>query len=179
MEIHKPQLDGLILFKPQVFRDERGYFFENFRKSNFESAVDIDFVQENESMSNAGIVRGLHLQAPPYAQAKLVRVIKGAILDVVVDVRKKSPTFGQHFSIELNETNKWSFFIPAGFAHGFFCLEDQTIVQYKCSEYYHPESEMGFKLNDPLVGIDWPNQQAVESKKDKALPSFQDFKSPF
>lgn len=180
MKIRKTKIDGLILFEPTVFEDERGYFFENFRQEFLEeSGVDLNFVQENESMSNMGSLRGLHLQAPPYAQDKLIRVVRGAILDVAVDVRKQSPTYGSHIALELNEKNKHSFLVPKGFAHGFYCLEDNTIVQYKCSAYYNKASEIGIIWNDPDIGINWPQGDHILSEKDIILPSFGEFKSPF
>ncbi|HAW20106.1 MAG TPA: dTDP-4-dehydrorhamnose 3,5-epimerase [Flavobacteriales bacterium] len=180
MKIKRTKIEGLILFEPTVFSDERGYFFENFRQEFLEeSGVDLNFVQENESMSNAGSLRGLHLQAPPFAQDKLIRVVRGAILDVAVDVRKQSPTYGAHVAIELNEKNKHSFLVPKGFAHGFYCLEDNTIVQYKCSAYYNKDSEIGIIWNDPDIGIEWPQGPRILSKKDTVLPMFSDFKSPF
>jgi len=180
VKIKRTKIEGLILFEPTVFSDERGYFFENFRQEFLEeSGVDLNFVQENESMSNAGSLRGLHLQAPPFAQDKLIRVVRGAILDVAVDVRKQSPTYGAHVAIELNEKNKHSFLVPKGFAHGFYCLEDNTIVQYKCSAYYNKDSEIGIIWNDPDIGIEWPQGPRILSKKDTVLPMFSDFKSPF
>jgi dTDP-4-dehydrorhamnose 3,5-epimerase len=180
VKIKRTKIEGLILFEPTVFSDERGYFFENFRQEFLEeSGVDLNFVQENESMSNAGSLRGLHLQAPPFAQDKLIRVVRGAILDVAVDVRKQSPTYGAHVAIELNEKNKHSFLVPKGFAHGFYCLEDKTIVQYKCSAYYNKDSEIGIIWNDPDIGIEWPQGPRILSNKDTVLPMFSDFKSPF
>ena len=168
------------MFKPTVYSDNRGYFFENFRQSHLrENGIDLDFVQENESMSNKGIVRGLHLQAPPHAQAKLLRVVTGSILDVVVDLRTASPTYRASYAVELSEVNKRSLFVPEGFAHGFCCLEDNTIVQYKCSDYYNPESEMGIKWNDVTLGIEWPIESPIVSEKDEALPLLSDFHSPF
>ena len=180
MNITKTSIDGLIVFSPKIHSDERGYFFENFRRNHFdELKLDIDFVQENESMSQENTARGLHLQAPPFAQDKLIRVIKGSILDVAVDVRKKSPTYGKHIAIELNEHNKKSFLVPKGFAHGFCCLENDSIVNYKCSDYYNQNSEMGLYWNDPALGIEWPISDPIVSEKDKVQPSLQDFKSPF
>ena len=164
----------------KVFGDQRGYFLESYRASIFrELELDVSFVQDNESKSIRGTIRGLHFQAPPYAQDKLLRVVVGAVYDVVVDVRVGSPTYGQHYGIELSGSNKKSFFIPKGFAHGFACLENDTIVQYKCSDYYHPEAEGGLLWNDPALGINWPVQDATVSEKDLKLPGIDAIKSPF
>jgi dTDP-4-dehydrorhamnose 3,5-epimerase len=180
LTIIKTFIDGLIIFEPTVFEDSRGYFFENYRRQYFRDAgFEIDFVQENESMSQKGSMRGLHLQAPPFAQDKLIRVVRGAVLDVAVDIRKASPTFGQHFAIELNEKNKLSFLVPKGFAHGFYCLEDDTIVNYKCSDYYNRDSEMGLFWGDPALAIKWPDGERIVSEKDKVQPSMANFDSPF
>lgn len=180
MTIRKTRLEGLIIIEPRVFEDNRGYFFESFRLSLLrEAGYQGDFVQDNESKSNRGVIRGLHLQKPPYGQDKLLRVVKGAIYDVAVDVRKASPTYGQYVGLELNEHNKLSLFIPQGFAHGFCCLEDDTIVQYKCSNYYHKESEMGVIWNDPSINIAWPLKPDNLSEKDLAYPNLARFDSPF
>lgn len=180
MTICETPIDGLLILNPAIFGDKRGYFFENFRMSWFiERGIDVRFVQDNESSSNKNVVRGLHLQAPPFAQDKLIRVVRGAIYDVAVDVRKNSSTYGQYFGLELNEENKTMLYIPKGFAHGFSCLEDNTIVQYKCSQYYHPESEMGLMWNDPLIGIDWRVDNPIISDKDNKHPNLNLFKSPF
>lgn len=180
MKARKTHLPGLFLIEPAVFEDSRGYFFESFRMSLLrEMGFDGDFVQDNESKSNRGVVRGLHLQRPPFAQDKLLRVVKGSIFDVAVDVRKDSPTYGQHIGVELNDKNKFSIFIPAGFAHGFCCLEDNTVVQYKCSNYYNRESEMGILWSDPALGIQWPMKPDVVSEKDQAHPPLSKFSSPF
>ncbi len=180
MSFTKTSIDGLFVFSPKIHSDERGYFFENFRRNHFEElSLDIDFVQENESMSQGNTIRGLHLQAPPFAQDKLIRVIKGSILDVAVDVRKNSSTYGKYIAIELNEHNKKSFLVPKGFAHGFCCLESNSIVNYKCSDYHNKDSEMGLYWNDPALKIDWPISNPIVSEKDKVQPSLQDFKSPF
>tara|TARA_B110000046_G_scaffold34266_2_gene37112 strand:+ start:182 stop:724 length:543 start_codon:yes stop_codon:yes gene_type:complete len=180
LEITKTSIEGLLILTPKVHTDPRGYFFENFRKNHFEElGIDIDFIQENESMSQERTIRGLHLQAPPHAQDKLIRVIKGSILDIAVDIRSESPTYGQHVAITLSEDNKTSFLVPRGFAHGFYCLENDTIVNYKCSDYYNPESEMGLFWNDPKMGIEWPILDPIVSEKDKHQPRLQDFKSPF
>jgi dTDP-4-dehydrorhamnose 3,5-epimerase len=180
MTISNTPLDGLLIIEPNVFEDERGYFFESFRLSALRKfGVSLNFVQENESSSNSNVIRGLHMQSPPYGQAKLVRVVRGAIYDVAVDVRKMSPTYGQYFGIELNEKNKTSFFIPEGFAHGFSCLANNTIVQYKCSNYYNKESECGLIWNDPALKIDWKVSNPIISDKDEILPPFNDFTSPY
>ena len=180
MTISSTPLDGLLIIEPKVFEDRRGYFFESFRLSALrEFGVDLSFVQDNESSSNANVIRGLHLQSPPYGQAKLVRVVRGAIYDVAVDVRKESPTYGQYFGIELNEKNRTSFFIPEGFAHGFSCLADNTIVQYKCSNYYNKASECGLIWNDPDLNIDWKVSNPIISEKDEILSRFKDFNSPY
>ena len=180
MTIQTTPLDGLLIIEPKVFADDRGYFFESFRLSIFEEqGHDLRFVQDNESKSNANVIRGLHLQAPPFGQSKLLRVVRGAIYDVAVDIRKNSPTYGQYFGIELNEENKINFFIPEGFAHGFSCLEDNTIVQYKCTNYYHKASEMGLKWDDPTLEIDWKVSNPIISEKDQILPTLSDFVSPY
>lgn len=169
-----------MIIQPRVFEDKRGYFFESFNEKAFADAgINIDFIQDNQSLSGAGILRGLHFQAPPFAQAKLVRVIKGAVIDVAVDIRKDSPTYGQHFSIELNENNKTQLLVPAGFAHGFVTLEDNTIFSYKCSNLYNKESEGGILWNDKDLGIQWNIADPVISEKDEILPAFKDLVSPF
>jgi dTDP-4-dehydrorhamnose 3,5-epimerase len=164
-----------------VFGDQRGYFLESFNEKLFSEVVGkkITFVQDNESLSSKNVVRGLHFQKPPYAQGKLVRVVKGSVLDVAVDLRKKSPTFGKVFTIELSETNKRQFWIPEGFAHGFATLEDNTIFQYKCTSYYSPENEETIKWNDSTLGIDWKINEPIISDKDKKGLPFGGFKSPF
>ncbi|MEZ4722611.1 MAG: dTDP-4-dehydrorhamnose 3,5-epimerase [Flavobacteriales bacterium] len=173
-------IHGLILITPNILKDDRGYFFESYRESELISEMNgASFVQENESLSNKGVLRGLHLQSPPFGQAKLVRVVRGRILDIAVDVRKNSATYGQHVMIELNESDKQSFLIPEGFAHGFVCLEDQTVVQYKCSSYYKKESESGVRWDDPELGIEWPQMDFIISDKDKQLPYLRDFVSPY
>ena len=180
MKITKTGIEGLFIIEPHVFEDERGYFFESWSKKKFdENHIDAKFVQDNQSLSSRGVLRGLHYQAPPFAQGKLVRVIKGAVLDVAVDIRVGSPTYGQHVKIELNEKNKLQFYIPPGFAHGFLTLEDQTIFTYKCTGYYHKESEGTLLWNDPDVGIDWSIDSPIISEKDKAGIRFKDFISPF
>ncbi len=167
-------LPGLLLLQPKVFKDNRGYFVESYNKLDLEeTGIKLDFVQDNQAMSSFGVVRGLHYQLPPYAQAKLVRVIKGKILDIAVDIRKSSPTFGQYFAIELSDENFLQLFIPKGFAHGYSVLEDNTIVFYKTDEYYHPEAEGGINVFDPKLNIDWglAREQIIISEKDKKLPT--------
>lgn len=182
MNVLKTEIEGLLVLEPRVFADARGYFFESFSERDFEQAVGpVHFVQDNESMSQRGVVRGLHFQRPPFAQAKLVRCVRGAVLDVAVDLRKGSPTFGRHMAVELSETNHRQLFIPKGFAHGFAVLSDVAVFQYKCDEFYHPEADGGIQLCDPTLGIDWriPLDQAIRSEKDKQLPLLADFESPF
>ena len=180
MEVLTTPLSGLYIIKPKVFEDERGHFFESWSKKVFqEHNIHDDFVQDNQSLSSEGVLRGLHFQAPPHAQGKLVRVIKGAVLDVAVDIRKGSPTYGQHFKIELSETNKLQFFIAPGFAHGFLTLQNQTIFAYKCTGYYHKASEGTLLWNDPQLAIDWGADLPVISDKDKAGVLLKDFDSPF
>jgi dTDP-4-dehydrorhamnose 3,5-epimerase len=168
---------GLKIFEPKVFADSRGYFFESFNQRTFnEAGIESVFVQDNESKSSYGVLRGLHYQLNPFAQAKLVRVVEGAVLDIVVDIRKGSPTFGRHFSVKLSAENKRQLYIPHGFAHGFSVLSETCIFQYKCDNYYSKESEGGIAYNDPSLGIDWgiDLSKAIVSEKDKALPLFQD-----
>lgn len=180
MITEKTFIEGLLVIKPRVFEDARGYFFESFNeKALREAGLNAAFVQDNQSLSQKNVLRGLHFQAPPFAQGKLVRVIKGAVLDVVVDIRKKSPTYGKHFAIELNEQNKTMLWVPEGFAHGFATLQDDTIFYYKCSNYYHKESEGCVMWNDPALGIDWQVNDPLLSEKDKAGTPFKDFVSPF
>ena len=180
MEVIKTPLEGLLVIEPKVFKDHRGYFYESYNAEAFKQAgIDAVFVQDNQSLSQKGILRGLHFQAPPHAQGKLVRVIKGAVLDVVVDIRKNSPTYGQHFSIELTEENFKMFWIPAGFAHGFVTLEDHTIFSYKCTDIYNKAAEGGLLWNDPELGINWGIEQPVLSEKDTLNPQLNNFNSPF
>lgn len=170
MEILDAALDGLLVLKPRVFEDERGYFFESFSERDFEKLCGpVRFVQDNESMSSYGVVRGLHFQRPPFTQAKLVRCVVGRVLDVAVDIRKGSPTFGKHYAIELSAENHLQFFIPKGFAHGFSVLSEKAVFQYKCDEFYHPEADAGFLLSDPALGIDWqvPTDRMILSAKDR------------
>lgn len=170
MEVIKTDIDGVVIIEPRIFRDERGYFFESFSQRDFQEKVcNTVFVQDNESKSSYGVLRGLHFQKPPYAQSKLVRVIKGAVLDVAVDIRKGSPTFGQHVAVELTEDNHHQFFIPRGFAHGFSVLTDEVIFQYKCDNFYAPQSEGALAWDDPDLGIDWriPTDKVLLSEKDR------------
>ncbi|HXJ99937.1 MAG TPA: dTDP-4-dehydrorhamnose 3,5-epimerase [Gelidibacter sp.] len=177
MEKEQTYLEGCFLITPKVFSDERGNFFESFNKSQFYQLtdLDVDFVQDNQSTSHRGVLRGLHFQTGNYQQAKLVRVIKGSVLDVVVDIRPQSKTFGQHFSTVLSAENCKQLFIPKGFAHGFVVLEDDSIFAYKCDEYYHKASEGGIIYNDETLNIDWqfPESELIISEKDKVLPSFR------
>ena len=169
MEIFETALEGVLIMEPRVFKDARGYFFESFSQREFDEKVrPIRFVQDNESMSTYGVVRGLHYQRMPYTQSKLVRCVKGRVLDVAVDIRRGSPTFGQHVAIELSEENHRQLFIPRGFAHGFSVLSDVAVFQYKCDNFYHPEADAGIQLMDEALGIDWriPIEQAILSEKD-------------
>mgnify|MGYP003306546476 FL=1 len=177
MNVIKTDIDGLVIIEPRVFGDSRGYFFESFSERDFKREVaDVDFVQDNESKSSYGVVRGLHFQKPPYAQAKLVRVVKGKVLDVAVDLRKDSPTFGQYAAMELSEENHRQMFIPRGFAHGFSVLSDEVIFQYKGDNYYAPQSEGAVAWDDPDLGIDWgiPADKAILSDKDTKHPRLKD-----
>lgn len=172
MKTVNTDIEGLLIIEPRVFRDERGYFFEAFSLREFQKEVGkTEFVQDNESKSSFGVIRGLHYQKPPYTQAKLVRVVKGCVLDVAVDIRKGSATFGQHVSVELSDENKRQFFIPRGFAHGFAVLSEEVIFQYKCDRYYAPDYEGGIRFDDPVLGIDWriPREKMVLSEKDLRL----------
>lgn len=180
MEIEKIYLDGPLIIKPKVFADSRGYFFESYSAKLFaELGIQANFVQDNQSLSQKGTVRGLHFQANPHAQGKLVRVVQGSVLDVAVDIRKGSPTYGQHFDIELSADNKTMFWVPPGFAHGFSTLEDNTIFLYKCTNLYHKASEGGIHWNDPTLNIDWGVDEAIISDKDQLLPTLEHFESPF
>jgi len=182
MEIQKTPIEGLLVLQPTIFKDDRGYFFESFHTEQYRKAgIKTTFVQDNESRSVRGVIRGLHYQLEPYAQAKLVRVIRGSVLDVAVDLRKHSPTFGKWFSVELNEENKKQFFIPRGFAHGFAVLSETAIFSYKCDNYYHPEAERGIIYNDPDLNIEWgiPDQEAVVSEKDRKNISFREADNNF
>ncbi len=180
MEIIKTPIEGLLVLQPKIWHDERGYFFESFRADVFEKLnIEIDFVQDNQSLSQRGTIRGLHFQKAPYEQGKLVRVVQGRVLDVALDIRKNSPTYGQYYAIELSAENQTQFYIPPGFAHGFSTLEDNTIFCYKCTNYYHKASEGGVLFNDPALNIDWKVEGLFVSDKDKELPLLKDFVSPF
>lgn len=182
MEVIRTALDGVVVIKPDLFRDERGYFFESFSQRDFDEKVrPVTFVQDNESMSVRGVMRGLHFQYPPYAQGKLVRCVRGAVLDVAVDVRRGSPTYGRHVAVELTEYNHRQLFVPRGFAHGFSVLSDTAVFQYKCDNFYHPEAEGGISILDPTLGIDWkiPAEGVILSGKDTGYPLLKDFDSPF
>ena len=173
MEIIKTQIEGVLIIEPRLFKDERGYFFESFNQKEFEDKIcKTTFIQDNESKSTYGVVRGLHFQKPPFAQSKLVRVVKGSVLDVAVDIRKDSPTFGQHVAVELTEDNHRQFFIPRGFAHGFSVLSKEVIFQYKCDNFYAPQSEGAIAWDDPELGIDWriSIDEILLSEKDKSHP---------
>lgn len=182
MEIIKTDIEGVVIIEPRIFKDSRGYFFESYNKKEFDEKVGpVDFVQDNESCSTRGVMRGLHFQRPPYSQAKLVRCVRGAVLDVAVDLRKGSPTYGRHIATELSEENHRQFFIPKGFAHGFAVLSDVAVFQYKCDEFYHPEADCGISLLDESLGIDWgiAFEDAILSEKDKHHTMLRDFDSPF
>ena len=177
MKIIETAIEDVVIIEPRLFKDERGYFFESFSQREFEEKIrKISFVQDNESKSSYGVLRGLHFQKPPFAQSKLVRVVKGAVLDVAVDIRKGSPTFGQHVAVELTEENHRQFFIPRGFAHGFSVLTDEVIFQYKCDNFYAPESEGALAWDDPDLGIDWriPAAKVILSEKDRHHPCLKD-----
>lgn len=182
MKILETDIEGLIIIEPVLFDDERGYFFESFSERDFNAHVrQVRFVQDNESKSCHGVLRGLHFQRPPYAQSKLVRVVKGAVLDVAVDIRKGSPTFGRHVAVELTEENHRQVFIPRGFAHGFVVLSDEAVFQYKCDNFYAPQSEGAIAWDDPDLGIDWriPADELVLSPKDLSNPLLKDVEGLF
>lgn len=182
MEVIKTDIEGLVIIEPKVFKDARGYFFESFSQREFEEKVcPINFVQDNESMSSYGVMRGLHFQRPPFTQSKLVRCVRGAVLDVAVDIRKGSPTYGQHVAVELTEDNHLQFFISKGFAHGFAVLSETAVFQYKCDEFYHPEADGGISIMDDSLGIDWhiPTGKVILSEKDTKHALLKDFDSPF
>ena len=181
MEIIKTDIEGLLIVKPRIFEDERGYFFESFSQREFDEKVyPVTFVQDNESKSSYGVMRGLHFQRPPFTQSKLVRCVKGAVLDVAVDIRKGSKTYGQHVAVELTEDNHLQFFIPKGFAHGFSVLSETAVFQYKCDEFYHPEADDGISILDDSLGIDWKVAgNAILSEKDTKHALLKDFSSPF
>ena len=187
MEIVQTDIKDVLIIEPRVFKDSRGYFFESFSQREFDEKVSpilghsINFVQDNESMSSYGVMRGLHFQCPPYTQSKLVRCVRGAVLDVAVDISKGSPTYGKHVAVELTEDNHRQFFIPRGFAHGFAVLSDTAVFQYKCDEFYHPEADGGISIIDGSLGIDWkiPTDKALLSEKDTKHALLKDFITPF
>ena len=180
MQIINTKIKDLKIIEPAVFADDRGYFFESYSYQKLKDlGIDKIFVQDNESKSQKGVLRGLHFQNPPFAQAKLVRVVKGAVLDVAVDIRKNSPTYGQHVSVELSEQSKRLFYIPEGFAHGFLTLEDDTIFSYKCSQFYNKASEGSLRWNDETLAINWNCENPLLSDKDKISPEFSEFQSQF
>lgn len=182
MEVIKTAIEGVVIIEPKVFKDQRGYFFESFSQREFEVKVrKINFVQDNESMSSYGVMRGLHFQRPPYTQSKLVRCVKGKVLDVAVDIRKGSPTYGKHVAVELSEDNHRQFFVPRGFAHGFAVLSDTAVFQYKCDNFYTPQADGGISIKDESLGIDWkiPIDMAILSEKDTLHSCLKDFDSPF
>ena len=182
MDVIRTEIDGVVIIEPKIFGDARGYFFESFSQREFEEKVrKINFVQDNESMSSYGVMRGLHFQRPPFTQSKLVRCVKGAVLDVAVDIRKGSPTYGQHVAVELTEDNHRQFFVPRGFAHGFAVLSETAIFQYKCDNFYAPQADGGISIKDESFGIDWkiPTDKALLSEKDTLHECLKDFDSPF
>lgn len=183
MNIIKTDIEGVLIIEPRVFGDARGYFFESYNARDFreQTGLDVHFVQDNESRSSYGVVRGLHFQLPPYSQAKMVRVVEGCVLDVAVDIRCGSATYGHHIAVELSAENKRQFFLPKGMAHGFAVLSETAIFQYKCDEYYHPEAEGAIAWDDPTLAIDWhiDPTKALLSDKDRHHPLFTEFSSPF
>lgn len=183
MEVKKTGIKGVLIIEPKVWGDDRGYFFESFNARDFteKTGLNITFVQDNESKSRYGVLRGLHFQLPPYAQSKLVRVVKGRVLDIAVDIRKGSPTYGKWVSCELTEENHRQFFVSKGMAHGFVVLSDEAVFQYKCDDFYHPEAEGAIAWDDPDIAIQWPvvAEKVILSEKDKHHPNLKDFESPF
>lgn len=182
MEIMTTSIEGPLIIEPKVFKDSRGYFFESWTQRTIDEAIGkITFVQDNESKSVRGVIRGLHFQSPPFSQSKLVRCVTGCVLDVIVDIRKGSPTYGRHISVELSGDNHRQLFVPKGFAHGFAVLSEEAIFQYKCDNYYAPQADGGISLLDKSLNIDWriPLDEAILSEKDKNRPSLQDFVTPF
>ena len=183
IEVIKTDIEGVLIIEPKVFGDARGYFLESFNAKEFaeKTGLNINFVQDNESMSSYGVMRGLHFQNPPYTQSKLVRCVKGAVLDVAVDIRKGSPTYGQHVAVELTEDNHRQFFVPRGFAHGFAVLSETAVFQYKCDNFYAPQADGGISILDVSLGIDWriPTDKVLLSDKDTKHTLLKDFDSPF
>lgn len=182
MEVIKTAIDGIYIIEPKIFKDARGYFFESYSKREFdENIARVDFVQDNESRSSYGVMRGLHFQRPPFSQAKLIRCVRGQVLDVAVDIRKCSPTYGEHVSVEISEENHRQVFIPKGFAHGFAVLSETAVIQYTCDNYYHPDANDGISILDTSLGIDWHMNlsEAILSEKDTKHLLLKDFDSPF
>lgn len=183
MDVIKTDIEGVFIIEPKVFGDDRGYFFESFNAREFaeKTGLSINFVQDNESKSRYGVLRGLHYQLPPFTQSKLVRVVKGRVVDVAVDIRKGSPTYGKYVTCELTEENHRQFFVPKGMAHGFVVLSEEAVFQYKCDDFYHPEAEGGIAWNDPDIAVKWPiaAEDISLSERDKHHPAFDDFDSPF
>lgn len=183
MEVYKTEIEGVLIIEPKVYCDARGYFFESFNSRVFaeKTGLRISFVQDNESMSTYGVMRGLHFQKPPHSQSKLVRVVKGSVLDVVVDIRKGSPTYGKHIAVELSANNHKQLFVPKGFAHGFVVMSESAVFQYKCDNFYAPQAEGGINILDNGLGIDWcvPMNQAILSEKDTKYVCLKNFDSPF
>ena len=180
MKINKTLIEDLLIIEPQLFKDDRGFFYESYNKNNLDKVVNVVFVQDNESKSNKGVIRGLHFQTPPYAQTKLIRCISGSILDVAVDLRKNSKTYGKSFSVELSSENNNQLFVPKGFAHGFQVLSEMAIVNYKVDNFYNPKSDSGIIWNDKDLSIDWNTDlKPIISSKDLKLKSFKNLKSPF
>lgn len=182
MEVIRTDIEGIVIIKPRIFTDARGYFFESYSKREFDEKVrPIDFVQDNESCSSYAVMRGLHFQRPPFTQSKLVRCVRGRVLDVAVDIRKGSPTYGQHVAVELTEENHLQFFVPRGFAHGFSVLSETAVFQYKCDEFYNPAADGGISIADEALAIDWhiDPADAILSEKDTGHPLLKDFDSPF
>lgn len=180
MIIEKTEIPGLLIIHPEVHEDSRGYFFESHNSKKLKKAgLEVDFVQDNEAKSGKNVLRGLHFQAPPHAQGKLVRVIKGRVLDVAVDIRKGSPSYGKHCAIELSQMNRKMLWVPPGFAHGYITREEETIFFYKCTQFYQRDAEGSLRWDDPLLAIDWGLKQPVLSEKDRNAPDFSTFKTPF
>ena len=182
MEVIQTAIEGLVIIEPKIFKDARGYFFESFSQREFDEKVrKINFVQDNESRSTCGVLRGLHFQRPPHAQSKLVRCVRGAVLDVAVDIRRGSPTYGRHVAVELTEDNHLQLFIPRGFAHGFAVLSEEAVFQYKCDNYYAPEADGGISIRDASLGIDWriPEEKIILSEKDRRRPRLSDAEGVF
>ena len=182
MNVIKTDIEGVVVIEPRVFDDARGYFFESYSKRRFDEVVrPIEFVQDNESMSTRGVIRGLHFQRPPFSQSKLVRCVRGAVLDVVVDIRRGSPTYGRHIAVELTGENRRQLFVPRGFAHGFAVLSDEAVFQYKCDNFYAPQADGGISIKDESLGIDWciPMDKVILSEKDTQHECLKDFTPPF